>query len=183
MRSRRIAISALLNQQNMSEAAAEQLEYEPSPILPLGDKKYFCVEYPGYVKRTKRAIQTLGGEKGLGEALANDSTVELKYRPGDIFSHGVNGQILSTSKLLVKVTRRVKKKNRMTDEGEGEEEVVEEDKETKWKTEIKGVVTKTLRFRGRYARKRVPTRKREKLGINHLLFLSFGRFSIPCTNG
>ncbi|KAG2235746.1 hypothetical protein INT48_009161 [Thamnidium elegans] len=107
-------------------------EYEPSPIIPIGDKTFFCVEYPGYVKRVKRALETLGGEKALTEALNTNSTVDLKYRPGDPFSHAIKGQILPTSKLLVKVTRRVKKNK---------------EAETKWETKVEGVVTNTLRFR------------------------------------
>ncbi|GAA5804473.1 hypothetical protein HPULCUR_009968 [Helicostylum pulchrum] len=109
-----------------------ETEYEPSPITPIGDKTFFCVEYPGYVKRVKRALETLGGEKALTEALNTNSTVDLNYRPGDPFSHAIKGQILPTSKLLVKVTRRVKKNK---------------EAEAKWETKIEGVVTNTLRFR------------------------------------
>lgn len=159
------------------QAPQQQPDYEPSPIIPIGEKKYLCVEYPGYVKRTKRALQTLGGEKGLAEALANNTTVELKYRPGDIFSHGIHGQILTTSKLLVKVTRRVKRKDRITEKEQEEE--VEEDTEIKWKTEIKGVVTKTVRFRGTHVYRENLIQKacRKKL----ICFLSISRFSIYCT--
>jgi general transcription factor 3C polypeptide 5 (transcription factor C subunit 1) len=117
-------------------------EYESSPIIPVGTKKYFCVEYPGIVKREKRAIKLLGGEKALSNSLAAETAVELKFRPGDIFSHPINGHIQPTTKLLVKVTRHVKR-NRKTGE-------IVEDAEPKWKTEIKGIAEKTLRFRGNH---------------------------------
>ncbi|GAA5808263.1 hypothetical protein MFLAVUS_001651 [Mucor flavus] len=106
--------------------------YEPSPIIPIGDKTFFSIEYPGYVKRVERALETLGGEKALTEALNTNSTVDLKYRPKDPFSHAIKGQILPASKLLVKVTRRVKKNK---------------EAETKWEIKVEGVITNTLRFR------------------------------------
>lgn len=116
-------------------------EYEPSPILSIGDKRYLCVEYPGYVKRKNRALATLGGEKALAEALAKETAVKFSYRPQDPFVHPIQGHIIPNSKLLVKVTRRVKR-DKLTGE------VIKEE-EGKWKTEIQGLVTKTLRFRGK----------------------------------
>lgn len=116
-------------------------EYEESPIIPIGDKNYLCVEYPGFVKRPKRAIQTLGGEKALSEALALNTPVKLKFRPGDVFSHPIQGYIAPNSKLVVKVTRKVKR-----DKISGE---IIKESDSKWKTEIIGTVTKTLRFRGK----------------------------------
>lgn len=109
--------------------------YEPSPIIPIGDKTFFSIEYPGYVKRVERALETLGGEKALTEALNTNSTVDLKYRPKDPFSHAIKGQILPASKLLVKVTRRVKKNK---------------EAETKWEIKVEGVITNTLRFRSKF---------------------------------
>lgn len=140
-----------------------EVNYEPAEILPIGKKKYFCVEYPGYVKRTQRAIDTLGGEKVLGEALASNSTVHLKFRAADTFSHPITGHISSTSKLLVKVTRRVKK-NKSTDQ------VIED---PTWKIQVEGVVTKALRFRGSHFKTKLIT------FIDS--YCSFGRFPISCT--
>jgi general transcription factor 3C polypeptide 5 (transcription factor C subunit 1) len=116
---------------------------DTSPIIPIGNKKYLCVEYPGYVKNTQRAIKTLGGENALAEGLASDRTVTINYRSGVTFTHPTNGYVLPSSKLLVKVTRRVKK-NKVTDEVEAE------DPNTPWKTEVLGTIPKTLRFRGKY---------------------------------
>ncbi|CAO3651959.1 unnamed protein product [Mucor hiemalis] len=114
-------------------------DYEPSPIKSIGDKRYLCVEYPGYVKRKDRALATLGGEKALAEALAKETAVKFSYRPGDPFVHPIQGHIIPNSKLLVKVTRRVKK-DKLTGE-------VIKEAEGKWDTEIQGLVTKTLQFR------------------------------------
>lgn len=115
---------------------------ETGPIIPIANKKFLCVEYPGYVRNTQRAIKTLGGENALGEALASDRTVTINYRTGVPFTHPTSGYVLPSSKLLVKVTRRVKK-NKITGEVESE------DPNTPWKTEFLGTIPKTLRFRGK----------------------------------
>ncbi|CAO0790251.1 unnamed protein product [Mucor circinelloides] len=111
---------------------------EPSPLIPIEKKKFLCIEYPGYVKRSERAIKTLGGESTLGEALSNNSQVQLRYRAKDIFSHPINGDFLDSCKLLAKVTRRVKR-NKKTGE------IVEDD--APWQYDILGTVEKTVRFR------------------------------------
>ncbi|CEJ02332.1 hypothetical protein RMCBS344292_16339 [Rhizopus microsporus] len=113
-------------------------DYEPSPLIPIGDKKFLDIEYPGIVKRTKRAIKTLGGEKALAQSLANKTQVNLRFRPEDPFSHPIHGDIIPTSKLLAKVTRRVKR-NKKT----GQVEETDDD----WRTEIVGSVTHSVRFR------------------------------------
>lgn len=112
---------------------------EPSPLIPIEKKKFLCIEYPGYVKRSERAIKTLGGESTLGEALSNNSQVQLRYRAKDIFSHPINGDFLDSCKLLVKVTRRVKRSKKTG-------EIVEDD--APWQYDILGTVEKTVRFRG-----------------------------------
>ncbi|KAI8882142.1 hypothetical protein K501DRAFT_286034 [Backusella circina FSU 941] len=120
---------------------ADEESYKAAPLLPIGERRYLCVEYPGYVKSLKRALNTMGGEKALAQAIQDDSPVELNFRKTDIFSHPIKGDILPSTRLLVKVTRRVRR-HRETGE------IVEEDeKEEGWKTEVLGSVTKTLRFR------------------------------------
>jgi general transcription factor 3C polypeptide 5 (transcription factor C subunit 1) len=142
---------------------------EISPIIPIENKKFLCVEYPGYVRNTQRAIKTLGGENTLADAIANDLTVTINYRPGVTFTHPTTGCVLPSSKLLVKVTRRVKK-NKTTGEIEAE------DPNTPWKTEVVGTIPKTLRFRGKPI---ILAHCIYQFNIQH----SFGRFSIPCAKG
>ncbi|KAK4511326.1 uncharacterized protein ATC70_012541 [Mucor velutinosus] len=112
--------------------------HEPSPLIPIEKKKFLCVEYPGYVKKPERAIKTLGGESALSEALSNNWQVQLRYRAKDIFSHPINGDVLDSCKLLVKVTRRVKRSKKTG-------EVVEDD--SPWQHQVVGTVEKTVRFR------------------------------------
>lgn len=113
--------------------------HEPSPLIPIEKKKFLCVEYPGYVKRPERAIKTLGGESALSESLSSNSQVQLRYRAKDIFSHPINGDMLNSCKLLVKVTRRVKRSKKTG-------EIVEDD--APWQHQVVGTVEKTVRFRG-----------------------------------
>lgn len=61
--------------------------------------------------------------------------MELRYRPKDPFCHPINGSIVPTSQVLVKVTRR-RKKNQPEDQGQ-------------LSTEIVGTIPQTCRFRGR----------------------------------
>ncbi|KAI8966932.1 RNA polymerase III transcription factor IIIC subunit-domain-containing protein [Mycotypha africana] len=110
-----------------------------APILPIPDKQYLSVEYPGCVKRINKAIATLGGERALSDALSNNRRVQLSYRRGDPFSHPINSDTVACAKLLVKVTRRVKR-----DRNTGE--VVKEDHDG-YKVEIMGKIFKTVRFR------------------------------------
>lgn len=112
---------------------------DSAPIIPIGDAKYLCIEYPGYVKNIDKAIMTMGGEKTINEALSGENPIGLRYRPKDIFSHQITGDFLPTAKLVAKVTRRVKKNS--------EGEVIEED--PNFKTEILGTAIKAVRFRGK----------------------------------
>lgn len=64
-----------------------------------------------------------------------DDVLELRYRPKDPFCHPINGSIVSTSQVLVKVTRR-RRKSQPGDQGQ-------------LSTEIVGTIPHTCRFRGR----------------------------------
>ncbi|KAI8390287.1 RNA polymerase III transcription factor IIIC subunit-domain-containing protein [Blakeslea trispora] len=109
--------------------------YDPAPVLPVGPQRFFCVEFPGHVKRPERAIKMIGGQKTLAEAITNNSVVELRYRDTNTFAHPIRGDIIPSSKLLVKITRRVKKNKPV------------EEKEEPYQLEMLGVINKTLRFR------------------------------------
>ncbi|KAI7848175.1 RNA polymerase III transcription factor IIIC subunit-domain-containing protein [Circinella umbellata] len=102
--------------------------------LNVPNRKFVLVEYPGRVKNVDRALNTLGGEKTVANLLDNDvKTIELRQRPKDPFCHPIAGDVLHTSGLLLKVTKR-KKKN-------------QPDEEATFKTEALGTISKTCRFR------------------------------------
>ncbi|GES74257.1 hypothetical protein RCL_jg4637.t1 [Rhizophagus clarus] len=81
------------------------------------------------------------GEKGLKKAI-NEDLMELRFRPDDPFCHPINGDVIPTSNLLLKVTRRKKKQN----ENVNYEEEKANLKDVKF--DILGIISKTCRFRG-----------------------------------
>ncbi|SAM09234.1 hypothetical protein [Absidia glauca] len=111
-------------------------EFEQAPTYSIPNRRFLCVEYPGAVKNIDRVLETLGGEKSIAQAYGSkeDNVVELRYRPKDPFCHPINGSIVPTSQVLVKVTRR-RKKNQPEDQGQ-------------LSTEIVGTIPQTCRFRG-----------------------------------
>ncbi|GBC00423.1 hypothetical protein RclHR1_03850021 [Rhizophagus clarus] len=115
--------------------------YEAAPSKNIPPKQIFVIEYPGYVKNINRVLHTLGGEKGLKKAI-NEDLMELRFRPDDPFCHPINGDVIPTSNLLLKVTRRKKKQN----ENVNYEEEKANLKDVKF--DILGIISKTCRFRG-----------------------------------
>ncbi|CAG8434613.1 15083_t:CDS:10 [Funneliformis mosseae] len=118
--------------------------YEAAPNKIIPSRQIFVIEYPGYVKSVDKVLQTLGGEKGLKKAV-NESLMELRFRPDDPFCHPINGDVIPTSNLLLKVTRRKKKRqNKNMNRGDEGNANVKEDV----KFDILGIISKTCRFRG-----------------------------------
>ncbi|CAJ0640031.1 3668_t:CDS:2 [Entrophospora sp. SA101] len=110
----------------IEEEEGGNINYEKAKCIPLPtQQQFFSVEYPGYVKNIDRVLKTLGGQKGLKKAI-NEDMMELWFRPDDPFSHPINGNVIPTSNLLLKVTRR---KRRYV------------------KCEVIGIISKTCRFR------------------------------------
>ncbi|KAI9016341.1 RNA polymerase III transcription factor IIIC subunit-domain-containing protein [Phycomyces nitens] len=110
------------------------MEESAAPLIPYGEKSYFCIEYPGYIKNVDRALESLGGEKKIATLLSKSEPIELRFRPKDPFSHPINGDIVPSSKLLLKVTRRVKKGRPAS--------------EAQLETQVMGQINKTCRFGG-----------------------------------
>ncbi|ORZ17950.1 RNA polymerase III transcription factor IIIC subunit-domain-containing protein [Absidia repens] len=111
-------------------------DYEQAPVYPVGDRKFLCVEYPGIVKNIDRVLETLGGERAISQAYGSSDSepLELRYRPKDPFCHAINGSMVPSSRVLVKVTRR-RRKDQPEDEGQ-------------LTTEVVGTIPQTCRFRG-----------------------------------
>lgn len=126
-------------------------EYESLETSPLPTNEVFLVQYPGYVKNIDKVFRTLGGQHALNKAVNDEPGVlELHFRPGDPFSHPINGDVIATTNLLLKVTRRRRKKNAAdmeVDQPEHDPDVDERNAEG-FEAEIVGLITKTCRFRG-----------------------------------
>ncbi|KAI7864580.1 RNA polymerase III transcription factor IIIC subunit-domain-containing protein [Spinellus fusiger] len=107
---------------------------EKAPRLFFKDNKFLSIEYPGYINNVQRAINTLGGEKAIASSFVKSIPLELRFRPKDALSHPINGDIIPCTRLVLKVTRRVKK-------GSPKEDAT-------IVPEIIGSISKTCRFGG-----------------------------------
>ncbi|EMD41102.1 hypothetical protein CERSUDRAFT_111679 [Gelatoporia subvermispora B] len=112
---------------------------------PLPTTHFYSIEYPGYVKSTSVpiAVERLGGHASIENAFRrtsnkSDALLEMRFRPGDPFSHPVPGDIVPTNNILLKVVKRRRKarSSEAVDEVQGE-----------YTVEAVGVIPKTARFR------------------------------------
>ncbi|XP_051906061.1 general transcription factor 3C polypeptide 5 [Hippocampus zosterae] len=105
-----------------------------SSTLELRDNKLVCVEYPALVSRVDKMLETLGGEKTVSDTFTQPNLrLELRYRPQDPFCHALCGNRFSSSNLLLRVRRRVRKRD---------------SKVAEIKMEILGVIGTTYKFQG-----------------------------------
>ncbi|EJD01218.1 uncharacterized protein FOMMEDRAFT_158350 [Fomitiporia mediterranea MF3/22] len=118
---------------------------EPAPEHPLPSNHYYAVEFPGNVQQASagRAIEHLGGQSAINRAFKRnapktDSLLELNWRPEDPFSHPIPGDVVHANNILLKVTKRKRKRRDGVDLPEPEGEFV---------AEAVGIVPKTVRFR------------------------------------
>lgn len=111
------------------------------------------IEFPGYVSPAstsiKSAISHLGGQKNLDRAFKRntsktDSLLELSWRPDDPFAHKVTGDVVHTTNILLKVTKRRRK--RRCDEGDAGPS--SEPGAGEFTIEALGIINKVGRFRG-----------------------------------
>ncbi|KIM68705.1 hypothetical protein SCLCIDRAFT_13482 [Scleroderma citrinum Foug A] len=113
---------------------------------PLPTAQFYSVEYPGYVRPTSihLALRNLGGLPSLEDvfkrgAMKNEALLELNFCPGNPFSHPIPGDIVSTSNILIKVTKR---KRHKPGGDHPLQEVIGE-----YTAEATGVILKSARFR------------------------------------
>lgn len=116
-----------------------------APEHPVPSQHFYAVEFPGVVQdeSVDRAIEHLGGQRAIDRAFKRnaskaDSMLELNWRPGDPFSHPVPGGVDHANNILLKVTKRKRKRKN------GEELAVPEGE---FVAEAVGVIPKTIRFR------------------------------------
>ena len=116
-----------------------------APEHPLPTGQYYAVEFPGFVQdgSESRAIQHLGGQAAIERtfkrtASKNPALLELSWRPENPFAHPVPGAMVHANNILLKVTKRKRKRR-------NGEELPAPDRE--FVAEAVGVVSKTVRFR------------------------------------
>ncbi|KAG6378461.1 RNA polymerase III transcription factor IIIC subunit-domain-containing protein [Boletus reticuloceps] len=113
-----------------------------APERPLPATHLYSVEYPGYVQPSSvpLAVRNLGGTAKLENAFKrtaarSEALLELNLRYGNPYAHPIPGDVVGTSNILIKVTKR--KRRRVDDDG-----VIGD-----YIAEPLGVVLKTARFR------------------------------------
>ncbi|XP_038124176.1 general transcription factor 3C polypeptide 5 isoform X1 [Cyprinodon tularosa] len=105
-----------------------------SSLVELRSKKLVCVEYPGMVASVERMLETLGGEQTVTKTFSDPSRrLELRFRPQDPFCHAVCGNRLPSSNVLLRVRRRVRKKD---------------PKDAQIQMDILGIIGTTYKFQG-----------------------------------
>ncbi|XP_077442446.1 general transcription factor 3C polypeptide 5 [Vanacampus margaritifer] len=105
-----------------------------SSTLDLRGNKLVCVEYPALVSNVNKMLETLGGAATVSETFAQPNRrLELRYRPQDPFCHSLCGNRFSSSNLLLRVRRRVRKRD---------------SKVAEINMEILGVIGTTYKFQG-----------------------------------
>ncbi|KAJ3327941.1 tau 95 subunit of transcription factor TFIIIC [Blyttiomyces sp. JEL0837] len=127
----------------MTTGSSEQpaLPYTPAESHPLPNWGFHVIEFPGTIENIENAFTALGGEESIARAFSEElGSLELRFRPNDPFSHPLIGEVISTSNLVLKVTRRKRKKPTGPNGT-----FAPQDQEMK--TEVVGTVTKTCRFR------------------------------------
>lgn len=118
-----------------------------APEKPLPQAHFYSVEFPGYVRpeSVNKAIQHLGGQNAIEHAFKRNSTrsesfLELSWRPENPFAHPVSGNVVHSNNILLKVTKRRRKRRNGQDLAEPEGEFT---------AEAIGVTNKIVRFRGK----------------------------------
>ncbi|XP_061590438.1 general transcription factor 3C polypeptide 5 [Cololabis saira] len=105
-----------------------------SATVELQDTRLVCVEYPALVRSVDRMLDTLGGEHTLTKTYADPNRrLELRFRPEDPFCHSACGNRLPSSNILLRVRRRVRKKD---------------PNDTEIQMEMVGIIGTTYKFQG-----------------------------------
>ena len=117
-----------------------------SPLVELAG-----IEYPATVVNTNKALRTLGGlnkvSNSLDHTLPNQPvdpahTIEFSLNRANVFAHPVPAWVTHTGNVVVKLTKRRRKVPIKDADGNVVESGV-------FITEVCGVCTKTVRFRGK----------------------------------
>lgn len=77
------------------------------------ERNLIGVEYPGRVENVDNMIRSLGGLTNISKVVCNmdKKRLDLKFRPDDVYSKPIYGDLKSSSGLLIKVVKRRRKPN------------------------------------------------------------------------
>ncbi|XP_053328382.1 general transcription factor 3C polypeptide 5 [Spea bombifrons] len=106
-------------------------------------KPMVCVEYPGLVRNVDKMLLTLGGEQGVSRVYTDPAKrLELYFRPKDPYCHPLCANRFPTNAMILRVTRKIRKKKA------NEMETSEPSQEGSIDMEIVGVVSAVYKFQG-----------------------------------
>lgn len=125
---------------------------QEAPFYPIGTQTFQSVEYPGPIGPTptslNKALKTLGKEEDWNQVFNKTrANLELNFRPEDHWAHPVPGDRTTTHRVLLKVTRRRRRRPRQAVDGAAPETSGERE-EGVYKIELPGTVKQTVRYRG-----------------------------------
>ncbi|XP_027134438.1 general transcription factor 3C polypeptide 5 [Larimichthys crocea] len=110
--SRELKLDFTLKELTLSDRSEDVDVPGSSSTVELRDSKLVCVEYPAVVSSVDKMLDTLGGEQGVSKTFAHPNRrLELRFRPQDPFCHSLCGNRFPSSNLLLRVRRRVRKKD------------------------------------------------------------------------
>lgn len=104
--------------------------------------RFASLEYPGPVRNVDNALAAVGGLHALSSALSAEQpkAVELNLQPSNPFFHTIPAHVATTRNVVVKITKRRRKRPKVDGAGNVEEGV--------FTLEPVGIEHKTVRFRG-----------------------------------
>ncbi|KAK1884206.1 General transcription factor 3C polypeptide 5 [Dissostichus eleginoides] len=128
-----LKLDFILKELTLSPQAEEAVPGSSSSV-ELQDQRLVCVEYPAVVSSVDRMLETLGGERAVSKTFAHPNRrLELRFRPQDPFCHSLCGNRYPSSNLVLRVRRRVRKKD---------------PKDVEIHMDILGVIATTYKFQG-----------------------------------
>ncbi len=74
--------------------------------VKIPDYEVTAIEYPGFVRNSDRALQTLGGLDAIAAAVSSKQHLRLRHRPEDRTSHPLFGERVEIPRLLLRIARR-----------------------------------------------------------------------------
>jgi general transcription factor 3C polypeptide 5 (transcription factor C subunit 1) len=124
--------------------------FQSAPVFSVPSTDLVSVEYPSFLgdADVPRALESVGGLGAFSRALdlpadgSEPAAIELRLTPEDPYEHPVEGGSVSSANLVLKVTRRRRRK------GKGRQAEAGQDSEGVFTVEPVGLVRRAVRFRG-----------------------------------
>ncbi|KAH3670973.1 hypothetical protein OGAPHI_000684 [Ogataea philodendri] len=121
---------------------------ELAPVYNLDAPSYLSIEYPLRVKNVDKAIGMVGGGRTIAQCFIEpEKRLELKLRPGDVYSHPVNSEVCDTTEnvlLKLRIPKKVLEKH-----NRNVQLALQECEQNKiaYESNVEAVLNKTYKFR------------------------------------